>query len=540
MTDVFISYSRRDTEFVRRLFEALNQKGRSVWVDWQGIDYSTKWWEEICTGIEAAENFVLVITQDSLNSEYCHKEIQHARRFGKRIVTVLRVQPDEPALVGGWYKESWESLARENWAYLQSIQYLLFREDDDFDTALASLIATIDKDPEYVRSHTRLIAWASEWQKNALNPSYLLRGDDLQNAEAWLKTAAGETPVPTELQREYIAESRRMEDEEQRKAAQQRKRTRQFQRAVVALGLTTVVALVAVVFAAATTSDALNTRATVEWEATYFSVEQHRSSTLVAGIGIIPPQMGTATPQNVIATVTQVAELNRRASTVETFDDVEMVRVPEGCFYMGSMVGGDTVRPVQEVCFDAPFWIDRFEVTNAQYEAVTGDDPPSAFSDPEQPVDSITWYDARDYCERRGARLPTETEWEYAARGPDSLTYPWGNDFNTDYTVSGENSDFQPATVGSRAEDESWVGAMDMAGNAWEWVSTAWDVYPYDADDGRENIDTDNLRVKRGGAWDETNPEQFRTFVRWDGFPDEVQEVTGFRCARDASTASQR
>ncbi|MBL8164959.1 MAG: toll/interleukin-1 receptor domain-containing protein, partial [Anaerolineae bacterium] len=111
MADVFISYSRRDTAFVRQLFEALKQQGREAWVDWQGIDYSTRWWEEICQGIERADNFVLVISPDSLTSEYCQREIAHARQHNKRIIPFVYREVDEKALAGEWYKQPYETLA---------------------------------------------------------------------------------------------------------------------------------------------------------------------------------------------------------------------------------------------------------------------------------------------------------------------------------------------------------------------------------------------------------------------------------------------
>src|SRR5512145_2353807 len=118
MTDVFISYSRHDTDFVRRLFDALRAEQREAWVDWRGIDYSTHWWEEICDGIEKADNFLLVISPDSLNSEYCQREIAYARQHQKRFIPVIYRDPDERLQIGGWYKKDWENLARDNWEYL--------------------------------------------------------------------------------------------------------------------------------------------------------------------------------------------------------------------------------------------------------------------------------------------------------------------------------------------------------------------------------------------------------------------------------------
>src|SRR5437899_499295 len=101
MMDVFISYSRKDAEFIRQLFNALNSP--DVWGSWRDIDTSAQSWEEICREIESADNFVLVLSPDSLNAAHCHRELEHARKNAKRILVVLYRPIDEAALVGGWY-----------------------------------------------------------------------------------------------------------------------------------------------------------------------------------------------------------------------------------------------------------------------------------------------------------------------------------------------------------------------------------------------------------------------------------------------------
>jgi len=155
----------------------------------------------------------------------------------------------------------------------------------------------------------------------------------------------------------------------------------------------------------------------------------------------------------------------------------------------------------------------------------------------DHPDRGITWFQARDFCAERGARLPTEAEWEYAARGPDGLLYPWGNEFDGDRVVSSyENPDRLVeevfAEVGSHRSGMSWVGAFDLSGSVSEWTSTIAMAYPYNAEDGRENsADTTSLRVLRGGSGVE-GAVYLTTTSRRRNYPTELAEFFGFRCAR--------
>jgi len=214
--------------------------------------------------------------------------------------------------------------------------------------------------------------------------------------------------------------------------------------------------------------------------------------------------------------------------TPQTFDGVEMVQVPPGCFLMGSWLGRRDEQPVHEVCIDVPFWIDRTEVTNAQVGSQ------GAFGGADRPRENLTWIEARDFCAARGARLPTEAEWEYAARGPDSLYYPWGDEFAEENLVYDGNFNNETAPVGSRPAGASWVGALDMSGNVWEWVSSQYRPYPYDPDDGREA--TDDLsqpRVFRGGLGSYIDYGTSAA-ARFYAPADSRDWFRGFRCARDA------
>ncbi len=196
------------------------------------------------------------------------------------------------------------------------------------------------------------------------------------------------------------------------------------------------------------------------------------------------------------------------------------------------MMGGAGTGGKQ--CFDEPFWIDKYEVTQAQFVSFGGQKASAnGFIGDNRPVESITWVEAKAFCELRDGRLPTEAEWEYAARGPDALIYPWGNEFVGDNVVYSENSNSQTANVGSRPSGISWVGTLDMSGNVWEWTSSLDRDYPYDASDGRENsndVSDNNYRVMRGASW-VNNAYFLRAPNRFRLTPSSWVNIIGLRCA---------
>jgi hypothetical protein len=204
---------------------------------------------------------------------------------------------------------------------------------------------------------------------------------------------------------------------------------------------------------------------------------------------------------------------------VRIFAGVEMVLVPMGCFDIGRF-DNSSGQPYQRQCFDKPFWINRYEVTNEQYGSIGCAE---YSSQPHQPRNCVDWFDANDYCESLGGRLPTEYEWEYAARGPDNLIYPWGNEFVADNVVYFSNSRNKTAIVGNKPGGISWVGAYDMSGNLWEWTSTINKGYPHL---------NDNRRVLRGGSFLGTE-HAVRLFTSFSSNHDDRINFGGFRCARD-------
>lgn len=195
VADVFISYSRKDKEFVQRLHAALLAQKRETWVDWQDILPTEKWWKAIESGIEAAEAFVFIISPDSASSEICIREIDHAVEHHKRLIPILHRETD---------------LAKIHPA-LNACNWLFMRDSDDFDRGVDRLIETIDTDIKYVRTHTRLLVRAVEWEQEGRDNSFLLRGRDLSTTEQWLKQGVNKRPTPTPLQIEYITASRELQ-----------------------------------------------------------------------------------------------------------------------------------------------------------------------------------------------------------------------------------------------------------------------------------------------------------------------------------------
>ncbi len=201
MADVFLSYSRRDQAFVHRLQEALVAHERTVWVDWRDIPPTAEWLQEVYAGIEASDAVICVLSPDFAASEICHLEVAHAIEYKKRLVPIV-----------------WREIAgREIDATLAALNWIYAREQDDFDTALATLLSALDTDLAYVRESTKLLVRAREWEAQHRRDGFVLHGDELEEAERWLAQGADKTPSPTALQLEYITTSRKVAQRRQRR-----------------------------------------------------------------------------------------------------------------------------------------------------------------------------------------------------------------------------------------------------------------------------------------------------------------------------------
>jgi formylglycine-generating enzyme required for sulfatase activity len=247
-----------------------------------------------------------------------------------------------------------------------------------------------------------------------------------------------------------------------------------------------------------------------------------------------------------------------------SIDQAEMIHVPDGEFLMGSKDADPKVaadeKPAHTVYLDA-FWIDRTEVTNAQYVqflnalgeyrgACGGHDcletkredkdshilrqegqyvVESGFED--HPVTEVTWYGAQAYCEWAGVRLPTEAEWEKAARGVDGRLYPWGNDAPDCDKAQYAGCGGKTVSVGSKPAGASPYGVLDMAGNVWEWVADWYDEAYYAGSPARnpQGADSGIRKVFRGGSWGYL-PKFRRTTDRARNRPAYAGFNVGFRC----------
>lgn len=256
---------------------------------------------------------------------------------------------------------------------------------------------------------------------------------------------------------------------------------------------------------------------------------------------------------------------------------IAQVFVPKGDFIMGT--GDMTLKalvnfnppgwvlkamaaeaPAHRVTLTEPYWIDTFEVTNRAFRAFVDERgygnerwwsedgikwlrtqersqlPKACVSEaPQQPRMCVTWFEAEAYARWRGGRLPTEAEWEFAARGPQARVYPWGNEFaNERATVVDSEA---PANVGSHPSGVSWVGAHDMAGNAMEWVAD-W-LGPYSSADARDprGPNTGRVKVEKGGWWGGNIFVARSAYRHYEDAPDYGDKHIGFRIVSSVAVA---
>ncbi|MFT7472822.1 MAG: sulfatase activating formylglycine-generating enzyme [Kiritimatiellia bacterium] len=251
---------------------------------------------------------------------------------------------------------------------------------------------------------------------------------------------------------------------------------------------------------------------------------------------------------------------------------VEQVWVPAGSFLRGTadieaVVAPNWVKrimpseqPQHRVTLSRGYWIDKFEVSNTQYQQFVEDDgyinqlhwseegwrwlqeaaqqnelPVECVAPiPDNPRVCVTWFEAEAYASWRGGRLPSEAEWEFAARGPASLIYPWGNDFDNDNANVLDDTGL--ARIDSYKAGRSWVGAYNLSGNAMEWVQDWLDVNYYER---RESLDpsgpaSGRIKIEKGGWWGSYSAVARSAYHHYEDPPSYQDNHIGFRLTTDA------
>lgn len=481
MPRIFISYSRADEPFARRLATSLSQMGADVWIDIEDIPVGMKWSSAVQQGLDTGDLIIVIISPDSMASHNVEDEWQYYLDNGKPVLPVLL----KPAKIH---------------FQLNRLQYIDFHRQN-YDAALYQLYQELRRKGVYLNPI-------------APEPAAAYRPSPHQITPPTSRTTKRPRPIMPFLVAGVFG--------------------------IMVLGIAAVV-LLALLSPKGATANPTAAMAT--------SPAATRAPT-------DPPANHIGLPGYPVTRNADWTPVTR------DWNGISMALAPVGCFTMGSseaqiddaltmcqaVLGNncnrrqfEDERPQTQVCFQQPFWIGRYEVTNAAYGSH------GAFSGDNIPRTNVTWEQAEAFCESRGMRLPTEAEWEYAARGPDGLMFPWGNTFDgTRLNICDSNCDYnwrdsnvndgyaQVAPVGSYPAGVSWVGAFDLSGNVWEWTSTIYTYpYPYNPNDGRENRAASGKRVLRGSSWNWIAADA-ATAARDDYAGDfSSSDWYGFRCARD-------
>jgi formylglycine-generating enzyme required for sulfatase activity len=541
---VFISYRRADVYIALAVYEILKNHGYDVFFDYRSI--SSGDFEQIITGnIRARAHFLLILTPTALD------------------------RCNEP---GDWLRREIEIAIDEK----RNIVPLFFK---GFRFGAASVTKTL----------TGKLKNLGRYNGLNVHEDYFDEGMDrlrTQFLNRPLNTVLH--PVSTEVQQvvreEQFAADQALEQIEDVKellkptGAESRKANLRFYGIVASILLMVMVGLAGINAWIQNNGGNATPTTTNPVVTNTIGVDTPASDSVNTATVEIPTSTPTEQPT---FTITPSPTLGVGSTRISTKDGMTLLYVPAGEFTMGSdadeVVAGclkfervitDCQRsrfvgeePPHSVNVDA-FWIDQTEVTNKMYGNCVSAGACNAPVDMSSgshanyfgasefenyPVIFVDWNMAKAYCSWAERRLPSEAEWEKAARGTDANVYPWGNVFDgnivnfcdtncgivhADQSSNDGYADVSP--VGNYPSGKSIYGAHDMAGNVWEWVSTLYRPYPYDANDGRENFSSSESRVLRGGSWN-SDGNVVRSAIRINTAPDSAAWNFGVRCAMDAT-----
>ena len=454
MTQVFISYSRKDIAFVDQLAADLKKAGLDVWYDVSGIAGGDRWRSEIENALRASQFVLVVLSPDAITSEWVEREFLFSSNLKRKIIPLMYRSCELPL----------------NYVDLNFIDV----QGDNYGRNFNTLLRTLRVDPSAVN------VLPGKVKEPSRKPKYLYIA--LIGGGAIILALLLASPL---IRRAFSPV---------------------FPEASATLG-----------GAPASTSPLIPV-----------------DSSQTSEPGLIPTEILTATDTPGLSSASLPSDMTDASG-------VPMVLVSAGLFTMGSDRGDVDEVPIHSVNIDG-FYIDKYEVTNARYQdcvnANACDQPRDInyyanLQYADNPVIFVDWNMAKTYCEWRGAKLPTEGQWEKAARGDDGRTYPWGETIDcskANYLGCSGNT----TSVTSHPDGASPYGVYDMAGNVWEWVAD-WYSATYYQDSPTENPSgpsNGTLKVVRGGAWNVDTVAVYSS-VRNAKDPNIADNDIGFRCATD-------
>lgn len=482
MPDVFISYSRRNLEFVQQLVDALKQRGKDPWFDQlkeplSGIAAGAPWWEQIKHGIETVDNFLFVITPNSISSPYCHAEISYAREHGKRLVPLLycgwigegetrqaidaaiEAIPDDEEIPDSVTSSilNLKQLVRANWLAISDIQHVVFASSVPYEQSLEQVIQALDLDLAWVKMHSQLTQAAKLWEANNFHDDFLWGANRLRPVHDMINRRKPELDT---LVREFL-------EPKQERLIRELKDLQTTHQRRLQIGV-------------------------------------H-----LASIGDIRPGLGV-----------KVVNFGEQTLTMPDVDWCPVVTAGEITIERHEFA----VKPLSAA---------RYLTTHRQFQAFV--DAPDGFAGsqcwrgmPKQyqkhnmanarnqllnaPCDSVSWYQAVAFCRWLDAlytqlgwktdpklqvRLPTEWEWQWIAQnGEETRQYPWGAWDNQPRANTDEAGISQQSTaVGMYPDGAAACGALDMAGNLLEWCLNDYE------DISRIRLSKGRRKVLRGGSF---------------------------------------
>jgi formylglycine-generating enzyme required for sulfatase activity len=545
-TEVFLSYSRKDGDFARQLNTALQEAGKTTWFDQESISTGVDFEKEIFKGIDGADNFVFVLSPDAVQSEYCEREVNYAAEHSKRFITILHRETDPASMP--------DALRVINWIDFQATA---------FDKSFPELVQAIELDREHAHQHTVLQQRASDWAENGRSGDFLLNMVACANAESWRDAALEENkqPAPTVLQQDFIQDSR--------KAITKANRRRNILLTLATSGM--IVAMILGIFAFIQMDKAKKAQA---------EAEQQRQK-LYKRVDFTNKEYAKELTEQKGWKIFRDPFLKQGGKK-----GPEMIWLPAGQFSMGDIQGeGDEdEKPVHQVSITR-FAMGRYEVTVGEFrqfieatgyqtEAEKGygcrvaskhgllesnardanwRNPYFPIQD-NQPVVCVSWSDALAYTQWLSTqtgqtyRLPSEAQWEYAARAGKETVFWWRNNIGKNWAnCNGCSSEWDNKIAPIGSFMASPFGLYDTTGNVWEWVADPWHSrYKAAPSDGSVWEEGGNrcVRVIRGGAWNE-KPQNMRVAYRYgrsfpEGSVDSRRVNLGFRVVRQLEPPQQQ